>query len=95
MQKENGADGRVRTCDLLVTNELLYQLSYIGVFVIISYFTGFTLFLVLGGVGIGIGDDTEGTEQFSASMWGKDFVEPRALRGLVFRGQNLDNVALF
>ena len=28
---KNGADGRVRTCDLLVTNELLYQLSYIGV----------------------------------------------------------------
>ena len=27
---KNGADGRVRTCDLLVTNELLYQLSYIG-----------------------------------------------------------------
>ena len=25
-----GADGRDRTCDLLVTNELLYQLSYIG-----------------------------------------------------------------
>ena len=28
--KKNGADGRDRTCDLLVTNELLYQLSYIG-----------------------------------------------------------------
>ena len=26
----DGADGRDRTCDLLVTNELLYQLSYIG-----------------------------------------------------------------
>ena len=29
-RKKNGADGRDRTCDLLVTNELLYQLSYIG-----------------------------------------------------------------
>ena len=26
-----GADGRIRTCDLLITNELLYQLSYIGI----------------------------------------------------------------
>ena len=30
-EQKNGADGRVRTCDLLVTNELLYQLSYIGI----------------------------------------------------------------
>ena len=35
---KNGADGRDRTCDLLVTNELLYQLSYIGTLSIISYF---------------------------------------------------------
>ena len=26
----NGADERNRTVDLLITNELLYQLSYIG-----------------------------------------------------------------
>jgi hypothetical protein len=26
----NGADNRSRTYDLLITNELLYQLSYIG-----------------------------------------------------------------
>ena len=32
-----GADGRDRTCDLLVTNELLYQLSYIGTRYIISH----------------------------------------------------------
>ena len=25
-----GADGRIRTADLLITNQLLYQLSYIG-----------------------------------------------------------------
>ena len=25
-----GADDGIRTCDLLVTNELLYQLSYVG-----------------------------------------------------------------
>ena len=31
-----GADGRDRTCDLLVTNELLYQLSYIGTRFIIT-----------------------------------------------------------
>ena len=36
-QNKNGADGRVRTCDLLVTNELLYQLSYIGTCFIITY----------------------------------------------------------
>ena len=28
---EPRADGRTRTGDLLITNELLYQLSYIGV----------------------------------------------------------------
>jgi hypothetical protein len=27
---EDGADDRNRTCDLLITNQLLYQLSYIG-----------------------------------------------------------------
>ena len=27
---KNGADGRIRTGDLLITNQLLYQLSYIG-----------------------------------------------------------------
>ena len=32
----DGADGRDRTCDLLVTNELLYQLSYIGISNIIA-----------------------------------------------------------
>ena len=32
-----GADDGVRTCDLLVTNELLYQLSYIGTCLIITY----------------------------------------------------------
>ncbi len=26
-----GADDGTRTCDLLITNELLYQLSYIGI----------------------------------------------------------------
>ncbi len=35
---KNGADGRDRTCDLLVTNELLYQLSYIGTTFIITHF---------------------------------------------------------
>jgi hypothetical protein len=25
-----GADGRIRTGDLLITNQLLYQLSYVG-----------------------------------------------------------------
>ena len=25
---QNGAGGRSRTCDLLITNQLLYQLSY-------------------------------------------------------------------
>ncbi len=33
----NGAAGRDRTCDLLVTNELLYQLSYSGTGFIITY----------------------------------------------------------
>ena len=26
-----GADGRIRTGDLLITNQLLYQLSYVGI----------------------------------------------------------------
>ncbi len=26
----NGADGRIRTAYLLITNQLLYQLSYVG-----------------------------------------------------------------
>jgi hypothetical protein len=29
----SGADGRIRTGDLLITNQLLYQLSYISVLV--------------------------------------------------------------
>jgi hypothetical protein len=28
----SGADGRIRTADQLITNQLLYQLSYIGTF---------------------------------------------------------------
>ena len=28
--KNKGADERIRTADLLITNELLYQLSYVG-----------------------------------------------------------------
>ena len=38
---KNGAAGRDRTCDLLVTNELLYQLSYNGTNEIIPYFISF------------------------------------------------------
>jgi hypothetical protein len=29
--RNNGADERDRTADLLITNQLLYQLSYVGV----------------------------------------------------------------
>ena len=29
-QRDGGADGRIRTGDLLITNQLLYQLSYVG-----------------------------------------------------------------
>ena len=29
-QEKNGADGRIRTDDLLITNQLLCQLSYIS-----------------------------------------------------------------
>ena len=29
-RRESGADGRTRTGDLLITNQLLYQLSYVG-----------------------------------------------------------------
>ena len=29
-QGKTGADGRTRTADLLITNQLLYQLSYVG-----------------------------------------------------------------
>ena len=29
--KNHGADARTRTADLLITNQLLYQLSYVGV----------------------------------------------------------------
>ena len=28
--REHGADDRIRTGDLLITNQLLYQLSYVG-----------------------------------------------------------------
>ena len=28
---ESGADSRIRTDDLIITNDLLYQLSYIGI----------------------------------------------------------------
>ena len=31
-QFEHGANGRIRTPDLLITNQLLYQLSYIGLY---------------------------------------------------------------
>ncbi len=30
LQRVNGADEEIRTLDLLITNQLLYQLSYIG-----------------------------------------------------------------
>ena len=29
-QLKSGADERIRTADLLITNQLLYQLSYVG-----------------------------------------------------------------
>ena len=35
---EIGAGGRTRTPDLLITNQLLYQLSYTSLFVFISFF---------------------------------------------------------
>ncbi len=28
--EESGADARIRTADLLITNQLLYRLSYVG-----------------------------------------------------------------
>ena len=40
-----GADGRDRTCDLLVTNELLYQLSYIGTSTLYHTLRGLRCFL--------------------------------------------------
>ena len=30
--RKHGANGRIRTPDLLITNQLLYQLSYIGLY---------------------------------------------------------------
>ena len=30
-KEDSGADGRNRTCNLLITNQLLCQLSYIGI----------------------------------------------------------------
>ena len=33
----NGADGQTRTDDLLITNQLLYQLSYVGLLLIRLY----------------------------------------------------------
>ena len=30
--RHHGANGRIRTPDLLITNQLLYQLSYIGLY---------------------------------------------------------------
>ena len=39
-----GATGRGRTCDLLVTNELLYQLSYSGIFWLKSSILAFFAF---------------------------------------------------
>ena len=30
LKSKFGADGRIRTGDLLITNQLLYQLSYVG-----------------------------------------------------------------
>ncbi len=30
LRKKNGADDQIRTGDLLITNQLLYRLSYIG-----------------------------------------------------------------
>ncbi len=30
LKQKNGADDRIRTGDLLITNQLLYQLSYVG-----------------------------------------------------------------
>jgi hypothetical protein len=31
-QLKTGADSRIRTDDLLITNQLLYQLSYVGIY---------------------------------------------------------------
>ena len=38
LKKKIGAGGRTRTPDLLITNQLLYQLSYTSLFVFISFF---------------------------------------------------------
>ena len=35
LQGRNGANGRNRTGDLLITNQLLYQLSYVGFVVLV------------------------------------------------------------
>ena len=37
-QEVRGAGGRTRTPDLLITNQLLYQLSYTSVFITLSYY---------------------------------------------------------
>lgn len=36
-RQKNGADGRIRTGDLLITNQLLYQLSYKSKFTLIIF----------------------------------------------------------
>ena len=58
LKQKNGAAGRDRTCDLLVTNELLYQLSYIGILHIISFFI----------------EAVKAVEDFGAGVWGDNLV---------------------
>ena len=52
LQEKRRADERTRTADLLITSELLYLLSYVGLFRWVSIsqgHNGFTLFALTGG----------------------------------------------
>ncbi len=40
LKEKNGAGGRTRTPDLLITNQLLYQLSYTSVYIFLVGATG-------------------------------------------------------
>ena len=54
-EEKKRADERTRTADLLITSELLYLLSYVGLFRAMSISHGFGAFMLSGLIGVADG----------------------------------------
>ena len=93
-----GADVAQLVEQLIRNEQVTGSIPAIGsIFYCLRCFTGFAFFLgfIWGGCGGGAAGEIEGVEELLAGVRGDDAVKPTGFGSLIFRGENLYDVALF